>query len=187
MNEFAPAPKRMTVAEFLAWNEDNIRGRYELINGVPIAMAPERVKHAEIKLAAAMALLSAVKRAKLGCHVLPDGMTVQVDADTAYEPDALVYCGETLPADAIIVPAPVIVVEVLSPSTRYVDTGAKLAGYLQAPSVRHYLIIDPVRRLIVHHARGDAGRIETRIVSDGVLQLDPPGMGLEVSACFEAS
>lgn len=53
----------------------------------------------------------------LPCHMLPDGMTVRVDEMTAYEPDALVYCGTKLSASDIEVPAPIIVVEVLSPLT----------------------------------------------------------------------
>ena len=36
-----------------------------------------------------------------------------------------------------------IVVEVLSPSTRHIDASKKLAGYFRLPSVAHYLIVDP--------------------------------------------
>ena len=64
-------------------------------------------------------------------HALPDGMTVRIDDVTAYEPDALVYCGTKLPPSAVEVPNPVIVVEVLSPSTRHIDLSAKLADYFR--------------------------------------------------------
>ena len=79
----------MTVDEFLAWAEGQ-PGRYELFNGVIYAVTPERAVHAETKYAVAKALGAAVVRAGLNCWVLPDGMTVRVDDDTAYEPDALV-------------------------------------------------------------------------------------------------
>jgi Uma2 family endonuclease len=73
------------------------------------------------------------------------------------------------------VPEPLIVVEVLSPSSRQVDLAIKLAGYFLLPSVADYLIVDPTRSLILHHSRtGDA--ILTRVVTEGAIALDPPGL-----------
>lgn len=179
----AQRQKRMTVDEFLSWVQGR-QGRYELFNGIAYARAPERAGHAEVKLAVAKALGAAVARAKVGCWVLPDGMTVRVDKHTAHEPDALVYCGAKLPASAIEVAAPVIVVEVLSPSTRHVDASAKLAGYFRLPSVRHYLIVDPDQAVVIHHARDEAGSISTRVASRGTLELAPPGIKLAVARLF---
>jgi Uma2 family endonuclease len=173
----------MTVDEFLIWAQRQ-RGRYELFNGLVYAMSPERAGHAEIKHAVARELASAIARAKLECWMLPDGMTVRVDRDTAHEPDALVYCGPKLPADAVEVPSPVIVVEVLSPGTRHIDASAKLAGYFKLPSVHHYLVVDPDGRLVIHHARRANARIETRIVSAGTIELVPPGIKMSVRKFF---
>jgi Uma2 family endonuclease len=116
--------------------------------------------------------------------MLPDGMTVRVDRDTAHEPDALVYCGAQIAPSAIEVPNPIVVVEVLSPSTRYIDASAKLAGYFSIASVRHYLIIDPDKLLVIHHARADDGIIGTRILRDGPLRLDPPGLDLTIADLY---
>src|ERR1700731_4553119 len=91
---------RMTVDEYLAWAEDR-PGRFELYAGIVYAMARERAGHAEVKYAVQTALLTAIRRAGLPCHMLPDGMTVRVDASTAFEPEALVYCGTKLPPSAI--------------------------------------------------------------------------------------
>ena len=38
-------PRRMTVAEFLAWASAQPRGRYELVRGEVVPMAPERALH----------------------------------------------------------------------------------------------------------------------------------------------
>jgi Uma2 family endonuclease len=111
-------------------------------------------------------------------------MTVRVDENTAHEPDALVYCGPKLPSSTIEVPSPVIVVEVLSPSTRHIDASAKLAGYFRLPSTRHYLIVDADKRLVIHHARGDGDAILTRIVKSGSLDLSPPGLKVPVAKFF---
>ena len=99
-------------------------------------------------------------------------MAVEIDERTTYEPDALVRCGTPLPHDALKLSDPVIVVEVLSPSSRARDAGAKLADYFRLPSVRHYLVVRTEDRVIIHHERGDDGVIVTRIVHAG---LDPPG------------
>lgn len=168
----------MTVEEFLLWAEDR-PGRHELVGGRVCAMAPERAGHARAKIKAQRALEDAIALAGLPCEAMGDGMTVRVDAATAYEPDALVYCGERLPPGATLVPAPAVVVEVLSPSTGFYDRHGKLAGYFAVPSIRHYLIVDIDRRMVIHHAR-DGEEILTRLLPSGPLRLDPPGLGLRV-------
>jgi Uma2 family endonuclease len=175
--------KRMTVDEYLAWAEGR-PGRFELYAGIVYAMAPERAGHAAVKFAVQTALLTGIRLAGLLCHMLPDGMTVRVHEDTAHEPDALVYCGQKVPDSAVEVSNPVIVVEVLSPSTRHIDASAKLVGYFSVPSVAHYLIVDPDRRIVIHHARRDAATIATTIVSDSILRLDPPGIDVAVGNMF---
>jgi Uma2 family endonuclease len=176
---------RMTVDAFLAWAERQ-PGRYELKDGIVHAMSPEGAGHAKVKFAVQTALASGIRASGLPCHMLPDGLTVRVDDATAYEPDALVYCGAEILPSAIEVPDPVIVIEVLSPSTRRIDASAKLAGYFRLPSVAHYLIVDPTKPVIVHHARGTDGTIVTRIVTDGRIALDPPGLDVALSDIYAA-
>jgi Uma2 family endonuclease len=174
---------RMNVDAFLAWTERQ-PGRYELDDGIVHAMSPEGAGHAKVKFAVQSALAAGIRARGLPCHMLPDGLTVRVDDATAYEPDALVYCGAEVPSSAIEVPNPVIVVEVLSPSTRRIDASAKLAGYFRLASVAHYLIVDPTRPVIVHHARGTEGTIVTRIVNEGGITLDPPGLEIALSDIY---
>lgn len=89
-----------------------------------------------------------------------------------------------LPPSAIEVPNPIIVVEVLSKSTRGVDLGEKLPGYFAVPSVMHYLIVDPDRPLLIHHSRTDGDALATRIVRDGAIELAPPGITLELADLY---
>jgi Uma2 family endonuclease len=165
----------MTVDEFLVWAEGQ-EGRWELYNGVPYLMAPEAVQHGKVKFAVQVALADSIRRAELPCHMLPDGATVRITRNKAHEPDALVYCGPELPGSAIEVPKPVIVVEVSSPSTRKIDASLKLTGYFSLPSVHHYLIIDPEGLPVIHHQRQADGTILTRLIGEGSLKLDPPGL-----------
>jgi Uma2 family endonuclease len=174
---------RMTVDEFLAWAEDH-PGRYELFRGEVFQMSPEGVGRTEIKGAVYVALLTAIRSRGLPCHTLMDGPTVRIDDATAYEPDALVYCGEKLPPTTVEVPNPVIVVEVLSPSTRRVDVSRKLADYFRLPSVTHYLILDPTRPVVLHHSRSTDDTILTRVVTVGRIVLDPPGLVLDLNDIY---
>src|SRR5450631_2734453 len=109
--------KPMTVEAYIDWALQQPRGRFELLRGEIVPMNSERTGHARVKHRVANALEAAIEVSGLKCHMLPDGATVRIDDHTAFEPDALVYCGDLLPDDTIIIPAPVIVVEVLSPST----------------------------------------------------------------------
>jgi Uma2 family endonuclease len=167
----------MTSDAFLAWAMDQPEGtRYELHAGVVVAMAPERSIHALIKLHVTRRLAEAVERQSLPCQVYPDGMAVEVDDTTTYEPDALVRCGPPPPQDTIKFTDPPIVVEVLSPSSRTRDNGTKLINYFRLPSVQHYLIVPTDDRAIIHHARNPDGTILTRVVRGDTLHLDPPGL-----------
>lgn len=179
---FPKPPLRMSRAEYRRWAEAQPRGRFERVAGEIVAMAAERAAHNLVKARAWRALDAAVRAAGLPCQTFADGMTVEIGEDYDYEPDAVVNCGEPLPGDSIAAPNPVVVVEVLSRSTQSTDTGAKLADYFRVPSVRHYLILRADRPQVIHHRRSDEGDgIETRIVTDGAIRLDPPGFEVAVA------
>jgi Uma2 family endonuclease len=177
---------KMTVDEFLAWS-DTVPGRYELLDGVVYTMQSERVGHARVKHAVQNALAAALRASgqSATCEMLPDGMTVRVDAETAFEPDALVYCGTRLASTILEVPNPIIVVEVLSPSTRSIDVSQKLAGYFLIPSIQHYLIVNPQRLPVIHHARQADGTILTRLVTAGAITMTPPGIAISVDGLLD--
>jgi Uma2 family endonuclease len=179
----SPARNEMDVDAFLAW-ADGREGRWELRDGQPVTIAPERAAHALTKFAAQSALNAAIERAGLPCRMFPNGMTVRITARTAFEPDALVVCPPPTDLNTMEIPNPVIVVEVLSPSTAADDHGVKLDGYFSLGSVSHYLILDPDRRVMIHHRRGHAGAIETRVLREGVVVLDPPGFDAQVAEFF---
>jgi len=173
----------MTVDEFLNWIEGR-EGRWELFAGELVEKRPERPAHTETKREVASAMKGAIRNLGLACHVTKDGSIVRISEDTAYEPDAVVYCSPRLPSETVEVPEPLIAVEVLSEGTAERDQGPKLSGYFSVPSVAHYLILDPERRTAVHHWRGEGGKIETRFLTDGPLRLDPPGLAFFVEELF---
>jgi Uma2 family endonuclease len=169
---------RVTREEFRAWAERQPLGRFERIEGVVVAMAPERAAHNRRKRSAWDALRTGVQKAGLACEVFVDGMTIEI-GDSDYEPDAVVRCGgPRLPDDAMAVPDPLIIVDVLSPTTSGVDRGLKLGDYFRLPSVQHYLLVWPETPRIVHHARAPDGDVATAVFTSGQIVLDPPGLML---------
>jgi Uma2 family endonuclease len=174
-------PRRMTVAEFLDWAAAQPRGRYELVQGEVVAMAPERLHRLVVKGATFVALRDAVKRAGLPCTVFPDGATVVIDDEHAREPDAAVQCGVAFNPNSVVLEAPLIVVEVTSPSSERDDIAEKLVEYFSVPSIHHYLIVNPAKKVVIHHARSESGDIVTHIASSGELNLSPPGMTIPVA------
>ncbi len=174
------AHRPMSADEFLAWAQGWAEGeRYELDDGEPVRMASERARHALAKGEIYRRLFEAVRDAGLQAQVFPDGMAVVIGERTVFEPDALVRLGPPVDGDTVKITDPLIVVEVLSPSTGPLDTTTKLAGYFRVASVRHYLILNAAKRVLIHHARDEAGTITTRILGDSPLRLDPPGIVLD--------
>jgi Uma2 family endonuclease len=176
-------PKCMTVDEYLVWALEH-PGRYELIDGIVRQMSPEKVGHNEAKLAAVIALRSAIKRVGIACFALTDGATVRVSKDTTFEPDALVYAAPKADPNTLEIPNPIIVVEVGSLSTHKYDAGFKLQGYTSVPSVHHILLVNTVKQLITHHRRISETTFEMTTVTEGILRLDPPGLEIPVADFF---
>ena len=178
-----PEPARMTADEFLVWAEMQ-PDRYELVNGEVFLMAAGRAAHVVAKGAMFRALADAVEAGNLPCQAMVDGMAVRIDEATIYEPDVLVRCGKSVPEDALEISDPVVVVEVLSPSSKGLDSNAKLDDYFRLQSVRHYLVVNTVTRLVIHYRRKEDGTITLDRVREGRLGLDPPGMEIDVERVF---
>ncbi len=174
--------QRLTREQFREWAGAR-SGRFEPVGGEPVAMSPERIQHARIKSRVWAALDQAIRSAGLACEALPDGVTIEVDADTDYEPDAIVNCGPPAPGDAVAATNPVVVVEVLSPGTQSVDPAEKLADYFRVPSVQQCLVVRATRREVIHHRRLGADFM-THVINLGYVALDPPGIAINVADIY---
>ncbi len=168
----------MTADEFVVWSMTQ-PDCYEQEDGVLVRMASERAAHARTRHRMAELLSAAVSAGKLRCEACPDGMAARVDQRTVYEPDALLRCGDRPDDDVGIGTDPMMVVEVVSPGSGSMGSGAKLAGYVRLPGMRHYLIARTRDRVTIQHGRTADGAILTRIVQDGAVALHPPGIVLD--------
>jgi Uma2 family endonuclease len=176
----------MSFEEYLAWSVRQ-EGRYEFIDGEAVAMPSEGIGHSRVKFALAIAFRDAVRAAGFAGEALVDGPTIRTRGGLrGREPDAVVSWTRIADPAALVVPDPVIVAEVVSPSSERDDTGDKLDEYFSVPSVEHYLIIRPEKKLIVHHARAHDGTVRTAFVTGPSLLLQPPGLTLDLAPVFAA-
>jgi Uma2 family endonuclease len=154
------APKRMTLAEFLEWDDGTDR-RYELLDGVPVMMAPSLEAHGELAVA-----LGAEIRARLKppCRVISEaGVLIPDRAETYYVADLAVTCAPREPGRRMVV-EPVLVVEVLSPSTSQVHRWRKVADYRTLPSVKEILVVfSDERRVELQRRTPDGWRVDDLI------------------------
>lgn len=130
----------MTVAEFLDW-EDGTDTRYELIGGLVVAMAPPAAAHGRLAAALIVAIESAL-RSRRPCAAYSEAGVLRPDRnDTCYVADIAVTC-EPLRSDDRLIRDPVLIVEIMSPSTARSDLQNKSSDYRRIPSVQEILLID---------------------------------------------
>ena len=181
---------KMTADEFLAWVETlpSEAGKFELWDGeVVVRHGPggfeegELAQHWDAKGAMFVALREAIARARLPCFAAVDGPMVRLSPSRMARPDLLVYCGPKVSRMTREVLNPIILVEVLSPSTEKRDHGVKREGYFTLSSLAHYIIIDPDRPLVIHHKRGAANAVGTEILTGARLRLEPPGLDVDLT------
>jgi Uma2 family endonuclease len=167
----------MNADDFIAWAMSRPDAEhYELHDGDVVRMPNEASLHGLTKAEITYWLMHALKTSSLPCDVYVDAMVVEIGPGLVFEPDIVVRCADRLPNRATKITDPIIVVEVISPSSRKADLGRKETGYLSLPSLRHYLVVDAETRTLTHFRRGDDGVFAKTPHGDGPLRLDPPGI-----------
>jgi Uma2 family endonuclease len=130
----------MTTAEFLAWDAKQIE-RHEFVNGEVFAMAEAEDRHVTTSLNIAMSLRRHL-RGTPGRTFMSDMKLHVASADSYFYPDVMVTCDAADLASPLVKTAPVLVVEVLSPTTAAYDRGEKFARYRRLPSLQEYMLVD---------------------------------------------
>ncbi len=140
------AERRMTLAEFLVW-DDGTDTRYEFLRGQPRGMAPASGRHAVIQQNAGLAIQDRIGR-NGPCRVAQQpGVLVSVRGDERfYVPDLAVTC---VPVSASpYIDEPKLIVEVASPSTGRTDKDVKVPDYCALPSVDEVWLVQSQRPLM---------------------------------------
>jgi Uma2 family endonuclease len=173
-----PAIRRITVGEFLRW-EDGTDTRYELVDGFVVAMAPAAPRHGALVLRLGGAI-NATLRGRPSCAAYGEAGIVRPDRDdTFYVADIAVNCDRLQPDDQMIC-NPILIVEVLSPSTANFDRNTKVPDYRRIPSVEEILLLDSTTMFaeILQH---DGDRWITEIVQGPAATLSLNSVPLTIS------
>jgi len=185
VSQLAPLPEGLTVDEFLAWATHQPKGKYELFDGKVVMQQAERWVHAKLKTRLTIALDRAIDVAGAACFVVSDGPLVRIDQHRAFQSDLLVANFPEPDRNSLEIANPLVVVEILSPSTATRDLTDKLAGYFSLPVVQHYLVVDPDEETILWYRRAADGGIDLpKTISTGSLQLYPPGIEPAYASVF---
>lgn len=158
--------------------------RHELVDGEVFAMGGGTPAHSKVKTNAVALLHASLKNGPR--EVYDVDLRIRIGDDCFY-PDLTVHCGplELHPQDRNAAIAPVVIFEVLSPSTEAWDRGGKFSRYRAAPSIRHVVFIDPDRRTIEHYERqGDGRWLLESIAPDGTLTLKAIEVALPAEELF---
>jgi Uma2 family endonuclease len=174
----------MTAEEFTVWAEARPEKHWELFDGEPILQQSQNWGHAQHIISLAMAFQEEIAAARLALFVGTRGLVVKAGPHTAFEPDVVVFAGPIDDHD-IIVPRPVIVVEVLSDSTARNDRTVKLDGYFAVSTIEQYLLVDWEERANTHQQREGSGLAKPVIMRAGSLALSPPGLTVDISKVFQ--
>lgn len=150
--------QKLTLAEYIEW-ENAQPDRNEYVRGEVFAMVGGRRSHGRVVSNLNRRLSEAVEGTS--CQVFCESMKLQVAADSILYPNVFVTCDRDDLRTEQVFKSPIVVVEVLSPSTQAYDRGLKFVLYRGLPSLREYVLIDV-----------DARRVEAfRVGTDGLWVL----------------
>jgi Uma2 family endonuclease len=180
----------MTVAEFLVWDSGDDSGRrWQLVEGEPVAMAPAREPHGAIQIELGRLLANHLLETRRPCRVIGEpGIVPAVRPERNFRiPDLGVTCAP--PGDRAMVPDPILLIEVLSPSNEH-ETRANIPAYASIPSVIEVLIIHSKRIQAELFRRRDDGEwpeVPRFVGPDAVLELASIGFAIPLVSVYRTT
>jgi len=180
--------KKYTLEEYLELDRTS-EERYEYFDGEVFAMAGGSPNQARISGNACSTLQSKLRGGR--CEAFNSEMRIKVPKALPYRyPDASVVCGEPV-FDEIngqqMLVNPILIVEVLSPSTAAYDLVEKFAAYQSIDAFQEYLLISQDRPLVIQHVK-QSKRRWLRIEIEGMeseVKLESVNATLTLSELYE--
>jgi Uma2 family endonuclease len=169
----------MTLAAFLDW-ERRQKARYEFDGLGAVAMNGGTWGHWAIQRNLMRALVHGLRGRP--CQPCGSGMKVRTAAGIRY-PDAFVVCS-LIPPDAELVIDPVVVFEILTPSTSTIDHVEKTREYRDTPSIQRYVILEQTTAAATVFRRDGADWVGHLQIGDTMLDLPEIGMTLKLADLY---
>lgn len=171
-----PAISPMGLGEFLVWREGQ-DGRYELVDGQPMAMGGARLKHDRISQNATLAIGPKLRGGP--CRTCGPDVAVATTARQGRQPDFSVDCGP-FDLESMVATEPRVVMEILSRSTRALDQFGKLDEYKAVASIRHIILVDPDAPEVILWSRAQDGIWSHVALRGPEAALALPAIGVEI-------
>jgi len=173
--------RRMTLAEFLDW-DDGTETRYELVDGVVYAMTTPATAHGAIAGVLGRLIGNQLKRPCRVLHQAP--IALPAHRDTCYEADIAVACTPHERGQRVT-PEPIVIIEILSPSTARYDRSIKVADYTAIPSVQEVVLVaSEARRAVVYRRDGDRWSV-LNFIGQATLELASVKCGIDLAEVYE--
>ena len=182
-----PQLRRMTEAEFFAWQERQDK-LYELVDGLPVLPLKMMTGASQAHDRAVVNIIASLHGQLRGGPSRPttDDLAIRIPKGNIRRPDVTVECGEAGRRE-MVVRQPRVVVEVLSPSTMSFDRFAKVIEYQSVPTLAHILLVDTEKPRIDLLTRAEDrswGRAACECL-EARLALPPVAAFLSLAAVFE--
>ena len=175
---------RVSFADYLTLDAES-DVKHEFIGGMVYAMSGGSPEHARLAMAIGGELRTQLAGKR--CAVFSSDLRIRVQATgLATYPDVTLVCGalQTDPEDPQSATNPIVIVEVLSPSTEKHDREAKYAHYRRIPSLRAYVLVSQDERLVEVFTRNADESWTLRDLREGTARLDDIACALELEAIY---
>lgn len=177
---------KLTEEQYLAV-ERAAEFKSEFLDGVMYAMSGGSPRHSSLAVSILAELHGILRGSE--CRVFNSDLRVRVSSRMYTYPDVSVVCGKPLLADEQrdVLLNPVVIFEVLSPSTELYDRGPKLQLYRTIPSLKEYLLVDQNKVRIEQYIHQDARTWTLRDHEglDAVLKMDSIGASLPLRLIYD--
>ena len=172
--------KPMTLEAFLEW-ENQQELKYEFDGFHLVGMTGVSAVHSAIKVNLMGLLFNRLRGHR--CRVHGSDLKIQVAGRIRY-PDAFIVCSPVLP-EALVVHDPVVVFEILSPSTSGKDHFEKNLEYRDTPSIERYVMLEHSRRGATVFSLADDDWVGQVLTGDDDLALPEVGITLPMAELYE--
>lgn len=170
----------MTVQAFLDW-ENQQADRWEFDGFQPVAMTGGTGNHARVQRNLLLAVGSRLRGKS--CEIFGSDLKVVMTGSVRY-PDAFVTC-TPVAGSATHVTEPVIIFEVLSPSTARVDRLTKSQEYRDTPSIQRYVMLEQDAQAATVFSKANGDWIGHLIIGDTDLPLPEIGLSIPMTEIYE--
>jgi Uma2 family endonuclease len=177
---------RLTIEEYIELDK-NSEERFEYFDGEVFNMSGVHPNHALLESRLITSLN--VQTAGRGCFIYPANLRVKVPSMPPYRyPDLSVLCSKPEfeeHSGLLCLTNPVVLIEVLSPSTEAFDRGEKFTHYKSIPSFLEYLLIAQNRKHITHYVKqSERAWLQTEYSDGEVMQIAALDCELDIDALY---